>query len=165
MAPEKTVETLTTHSAMFGTIQLPEDQCLMFEQGLLGFSPNQRFAVLPAAPEGVYWLQGVDDGSLVFLAVDPHKFVNGYSFDPGKIEGPAPSIGVDAECAVLTIVTLPNRSGEKATANVQGPVFIDFKARRGWQLVLAESEFGTRFPVDLSLPQNDKPSSSGSKVR
>ena len=68
------------NSELFGTLSVPKDMCVTFEAGLLGFGGVQRFAVLPAAQEGVYWLQGVEYGSLVFLVVAPYRHVPGYSF-------------------------------------------------------------------------------------
>lgn len=165
LAPGKVADVVTTHSAILGPISVPTDQCFSFEDGLLGFPHAQRFVMLPAAPDGVFWLQGVDDGSLVFLVVDPHRFVDGYSFDPLGIEGPHPILDDDAECAVLCIVTLPHRAGESATANLQGPVLVDFSTRKGWQLVVASPDYGTRHPIDISLPSDDEASSSDQKNR
>ncbi len=165
LVQDKVTDVVTTHSAILGPISIPADQCISFEHGLLGFPRAQRFAMLPAAPDGVFWLQGVDDGSLVFLVADPHRFVEGYSFDPLSIEGPKPILDEEAECAVLCIVTLPHRAGEAVTANLQGPVLVDFSTRRGWQLVVAAPGHGTRHPIDISLPNDGEISSSDQKNR
>jgi flagellar assembly factor FliW len=56
----------------------------------------------------------------------------------------------NSEIAVLAVVTLP-QTGDRGTANLQGPIVIDFTTRRGWQVIVADSEYGTRHSIDLPL--------------
>ena len=140
-------------SELFGTLSVPEDVCIAFEQGLLGFGGSQRFVLLPADPEGVYWLQGVDDGSLVFLVIDPFRYVPGYSVSLTDVDRSIDVTKDETEMAVLGIVTLPRSKKETCTVNLQAPLIIDFATRRGSQLVLAECQYGTRHPVDITTTE------------
>lgn len=153
-ATHDTSASLAIESELFGTLSVPADVYLTFEDGLLGFAHTQRFVLLPAAPDGVYWLQGVDDGSLVFMVIDPYGHVPGYSFSLSEVHREATGATEDSETAVLGIVTLPRGKEDSCTVNLQAPLFIDFTTRRGWQLVIAESAYGTRHAIDLSEAPN-----------
>ena len=146
----KATNTVQIQSELFGTLEVPEEACLTFEAGLLGFPDSQRFVLLPATPDGVLWLHGVDDPSLAFLAIDPYSHVPEYSLDLPDSDQARMGLGPTSETAVLTIVTLPTVDN-RATCNLQGPLVIDFTTRRGWQVILADSEYGTRHDIDLPL--------------
>jgi flagellar assembly factor FliW len=86
---------------------------------------------------------------LTFLLVDPFQFVENYSLDlgPKDLSGLMPENASDI--AVLAILTLPDKRGEAATVNLQGPLALNNKKRVGRQLAL-ESPQGLRFPIELS---------------
>ncbi len=151
--PSTLASLVRVDSELFGTLSVPGDMCVTFEAGLLGFGGVQRFVVLPAAQEGVYWLQGVDDGSLVFLVIDPFRHVPGYSLSLSDADRSVAVTTDETEMAVLGIVTLPRGKKETCTVNLQAPLIIDFSTRRGGQLVLAECWYGTRHPVDLTTAE------------
>ncbi len=145
-------QTITTHSDLLGDIEVPVDLCISFEHGLLGFPPGQRFVLLPAERDGVFWLQDVDDGALLFLVVDPFVFVDEYSFELPSAESTSVTTELNPEFAVLAIVTLPHGNDDSPTANLQAPLLVDFGTRSGWQVVLSESEYGTQHTIELALP-------------
>lgn len=146
--PERTTER-NVESALLGSLRVPESQVFEFEQGLLGFPEAHSFALVPARAEGMFWLQSADFDALTFLLVDPFAFVEGYALDlgPGELGSLAP--GDASELLVLSILTLPRDPGEPATANLQGPLAMHVGLRQGRQVVLQDSTFGIRHPVDL----------------
>jgi flagellar assembly factor FliW len=131
-------------SRLFGPLHVRSDSFITFPDGLLGFAGERRFILLPAAPEGVFWLQAVDDGSLVFLLVDPFPVFPDYAFDL-----PAAADLEPGSLAVLSIVTLPRDASASATTNLQAPLVIDLASRTGRQEVLVQADFGTQQPFDL----------------
>jgi len=138
-------ETLFVPSRLFGPLHLPAEEVIVMPAGMLGFAGERRFVLLPAAPDGVFWFQNVDDGSLIFLLVDPFQFFPEYEVDAPEIpESRTP------EVLVLSIVTLPRRPGEDCTVNLQGPLVIDFATRRANQVIQADPRYHTRHPVDLA---------------
>lgn len=132
-------------SRLFGPLSVHPDNVLVMPDGMLGFAGERRFVLLPAAPEGVFWLQSVDDGALIFLLVDPFRFFPGYTVDSPDIPDVGPSEGV----AVLTIVTLPRDRGEPCTANLQGPLVLQTPARIVRQVILQDPRYHTRHELDL----------------
>lgn len=131
-------------SRLFGPLNVAPADLIVMPEGMLGFAGERRFVLLPAAPEGVFWLQNVDDGALIFLLIDPFEFFPGYSVD-------APDIpeAKTADVAVLTIVTLPRQRGDACSVNLQGPLVFDFPRRSVRQLIQDDPRYHTKHPVDL----------------
>ncbi|HYC33565.1 MAG TPA: flagellar assembly protein FliW [Gemmatimonadales bacterium] len=130
-------------SRLFGPIRVSPDAFITFPDGLPGFAGERRFILLPAAPEGLFWLQSVDEGRLAFLLVDPFLAFPGYSLDLPDLPGD----GVPP--LVLVVATLPRAESEECTANLQAPVLLDLGQRTGRQLILADGRHSPRHPFDL----------------
>jgi flagellar assembly factor FliW len=125
-------ETVTTR--LFGPLTVSPDETVVFPRGLPGFEQNRRFVLLAASHKGLYWLQSIDTPELAFMLVETVRVAEGaWAQTPGA----------------LAIVTLP--SGDRpATANLRAPVLIDLVAGLGRQAIMADSEFDTAHPFDLS---------------
>jgi flagellar assembly factor FliW len=140
-------ESLTIPTRLFGPLTVRPELCVRFPDGLLGFAGERRFVLLPAAADGVYWLQSVEEPGLAFLVADPFPAYPGYAVD---LEDDDPALGAATPPLVLAIVTLP-RPGVPggATANLRGPLVIDLEGRTGRQLVLADVPWSTQEPYAL----------------
>ena len=144
-APLPSATPLHVASRLFGPLSVGLEDIIVMPEGMLGFAGERRFVLLPAAPEGIFWLQNVDDGALIFLLVDPFKFFPDYVVDLPDIPAPGPGERI----AVLSIVTLPRERGGLCSANLQGPVVIHFPARRAQQVILTDQRYHTRHELDL----------------
>lgn len=143
--------TIDVDSHVLGPLRIAPADVRSFPHGLLGFPECRRFALLAVAERpGLYWLQSVEHGGLVFLLVDPFVVVDGYLVDLSDIDRHDLAAAGPSDVMVLAIVTLPRAGGESCTANLQGPVAINLRAGIGKQLVLPESRFGVRTPVNLT---------------
>ena len=149
----RATRTVRIQSELFGELEIPKEVCLTFDEGLLGFPESKKFVLLPATPDGVLWLHGVDDPSLAFLVIDPYSHFPDFVLDVPDADQAQMGLRPDSETAVLAIVTHP-RSGSRATCNLQGPIVVDFTSRRGWQVIVADSDYGTRHEIDLPLRSN-----------
>jgi flagellar assembly factor FliW len=127
----------------------PDGTTFLFPQGILGFPACKRFSLAPADAEGFYWLQSLECDSLAFLAVDPFRAIDGFFVDLPDTDllhletNQAPDVGV------MAIVTLPGNPGDTPTANLQGIVAFNFSKRIGRQVIIQDSPYGTRWPLDL----------------
>ncbi len=142
------VDDVVFESKLLGSLAVPEHQIFDFHQGLFGFETAHRFALLPAERDAFYWLQSQEFEALTFLLIDPFICVEGYAVDLGPKEIGELMPEDASEIAVLAILTLPSVRGETATANLQGPIALNYKKLVGKQLAL-ESPYGIRFPVEL----------------
>lgn len=140
---------LAIASDLLGRLDVAMDDLIDFPEGLFGFPDCRAFVLVPGAREGIYWLQSVEHAPLAFLLVDPFQFVSGYSVDLPPAELMRLGTVHPAEIAVLCIVTLPPRRGEHATANLQGPILLNMRLRRGHQAVFPECGYGMREKVRL----------------
>jgi flagellar assembly factor FliW len=140
---------LPVESEILGHLSVPETECLTFSDGILGFPACRRFVLVPTSRPELFWLQSMEHGSLAFLLADPFALVEGFSVDLPEAELAALRPSDPKKVGVLAIVTLPRSAGEAATANLQGLLAINFGEGLGKQIVLPESTYGIRWPIDL----------------
>jgi flagellar assembly factor FliW len=142
-------DVLTIRSDLLGELQIRSSEAMYFANGLLGFPECRRFALVRAEHDGLFWLQSMEYSTLVFLLVDPFVAVNGYAIEVAPSQLADLGAYRPADIALLSVVTLPAGPGDAATANLQGPVAINFATHCAKQLVLSETDFGVRVPIDL----------------
>ncbi len=129
----------------FGMVEIDETRILHFPDGLLGFEPYKRYALIQTSDDPVFfWLQSVDEPSLAFVVCDPRAFVPDYQVPVRQADLDALGIGDLDEAQVLVIV---NKVGESLTGNLLGPLVIGARSLRGRQLVLSDRRYSTRHPL------------------
>ena len=142
---EKTFET-----TRFGKIPVNESRVIVFPDGLLGFPSAKRYMLLETAENGVfYWLQSLDEPSLAFVVIDPVLLIPDYMSHLRLPDWDREFIDQDAAGGVqaMAIVTFPAEGEDGATANLQGPLLVRERDRKGRQVILAESDSWIRMPV------------------
>jgi len=129
----------------YGPVEIDEKQVLEFPQGLLGFEEHRRFALIDAHKKPFFWLQSTEDSKIAFILIKPTIFRDDY--DPGVTKEDFDDIGAEGseECLVFAIVTVPE-SGPM-TANLQGPLFVSKKTRKGKQCISPRDEYRTRHDI------------------
>ena len=66
----------------FGELDIPKECIVKFEQGMLGFTQQKKFALFPYDTDGPFFLlQAVNDPHLTFLLTDPYRFFTEYEFE------------------------------------------------------------------------------------
>jgi len=129
----------------YGPVEIEEKQVLQFPQGLLGFEEYQSFALIDAHKKPFFWLQSTEERRIAFILIKPSIFHEDY--DPGISQEDLDDIGADSadECLVFAIVTVPD-SGPM-TANLQGPLYICKKTRKGKQCISPKDEYRTKHDI------------------
>lgn len=141
--------TPTVHSDLFGDLTIRRDDVFYFPHGMLGFPECRRFALLRGARDGLYWLQSMEYGALVFLLVDPFRVMTDYSVDLAPTQLADLGESAPSDIALLAVVTLPASHGAAPTANLRGPIAVNFRTRRATQIVCSDSDYEVRCPVDM----------------
>ena len=96
---------VTIESTRFGTIEVPDDIVLTFEQGMIGFPDLRRYAIIKQREDSVFmWLHSLDDGALAFPVVLPWVFYWDYEVDLS-----------DADMSAIG-VSVPTRSRSTASS-------------------------------------------------
>ncbi|MDH5588885.1 MAG: flagellar assembly protein FliW [Gemmatimonadota bacterium] len=136
-------------SKLLGSLDVPAGQRFSFPQGIFGFPEARTFGLIPAEKEGIFWLQSMEFEALTFLLIDPFAFVDDYAVDLGPQELGELMPADASDLLVLSILTLPRQADEAATTNLQGPLALNLGRRLGRQVVIQDSPFGIRHPVDV----------------
>ncbi|HET9986189.1 MAG TPA: flagellar assembly protein FliW [Longimicrobiales bacterium] len=126
------------------------DRPILFPRGLLGFPECREFHLTATARPGFFWLRSLEHPALRFLLVDPFLYFDGYSVELADHDVGELAAGDSSEIAILATVTLPRTAADRCTANLQGPIAINARRRVARQLVLPDSTFGLRCPLDLA---------------
>ena len=121
----------------------------LFPDGILGFPACRRFTLSPADADGFYWLQSMECDSLSFLLVDPFRAIEDFFVDLGDTDLHHLQTRHAPEIGVMAIVTLPRRAGDAPTANLQGVVAFNFSKGIARQVIIQDSPYSTRWPLDL----------------
>jgi flagellar assembly factor FliW len=128
----------------FGSLEVPDDERLEFNRGLLGFEKLRRFVHLEVEAEYPFgWLQSLEDPAIAFVVANPAVFFPDYKIevDPRELGDVRP--GANERLLVLGICTIPETFRD-VTMNLQGPLVINEATRKGKQLVLNHSGYVTQ---------------------
>ena len=140
---------MEVRTTRFGTLEIAPERIIKFPKGLLGFESFTQFCLLqPNDDACFYWLQSLDDPALAFVVTDPNMFVPEFAV-PIR-EEQAESLGL-AKLEDAQIFVIVNKISNKLTANMQGPLVINTKTRRGVQVVNQDRRWTTRHPL-VSIP-------------
>ncbi|MHB1298120.1 MAG: flagellar assembly protein FliW [Gemmatimonadaceae bacterium] len=139
---------------LFGPLRVAEEHVLRFGGGLLGFPDHKEWILLDGARPGTAWLQSLDHQSLAFLLIDPLMVFAAYA----AAVPPAIARALDAlpsdNIAILALVTMPATRDGQATANLSGPLMVNWRTRRGAQCVLDDGAWSTCEPVPAAVLAN-----------
>jgi flagellar assembly factor FliW len=140
-------------SLVLGQVHVPASSVFHFPNGVHGFETFTEFALVPAAREGLFWLQALASRDVVFLLIDPFVAVPGFEVDLGVTERATLQLDNPMDVLVLAIVTLPDGNEGSPTANFRGPIVLNARVRVASQIVSAVQGHEVRTPIDLhALP-------------
>ena len=136
-------------SQLLGSVTVPATAMFTFPTGLFGFPECRRFALVPAARDGLFWLQSAEHSALTFLLVDPFSHFPSYSVELGAQDRLELGVQDASDIAMLCIVTLPRTRDERPTANLQGPLAINVRNGLGRQVATEQEQYGVRCAFSL----------------
>lgn len=132
------------NSTRFGTHEIDPESILTFPQGIPGFENCTRFKLFheDKAQPVVHWLQSIDDPNVSFSVVDPAKFGLNYEITLTDEEVKQLSVENTGDIAVMLIAYKPQAgtAGANVSANINGPILLNTRARLGMQKVLVGLE-------------------------
>jgi flagellar assembly factor FliW len=126
----------------FGRIEVDGDRIITFEEGILGFPEQKRYALIQTSTDPVFfWLQSIEEPALAFVVCDPLAFVPDYQVPIRADDVATLDLENLSDSQVLVIV---NRVDGYLTANLMGPLVVGATSRLGKQLVLSDKRFSAR---------------------
>ncbi|MED1740751.1 flagellar assembly protein FliW [Bacillus swezeyi] len=130
-----------------GETQIQEEQMIVFENGLPGFSDEQKFVILPLSEDSPFVvLQSVQTEELAFIVVSPFIFFKDYGFDLDETTVELLEIESGEDVEVMAILTI-EEPFEKSTANLIAPIVVNRKKMLAKQVILHDSPYQTKHPI------------------
>jgi flagellar assembly factor FliW len=122
---------------------------LLFPEGLVGCAHWRHFAIQPQPDvEGILVMQSTDDEDATFVLAPVAMIESGYvDALHGDDAAALASLGIGERDAVELYCTLNVRSASGITANLLGPLVIDWRTRVGRQVVMSLSSWSARHPI------------------
>jgi flagellar assembly factor FliW len=143
--------TRTVSSVILGEVEAAPGAFMAFPTPLWGFPEHAEFALLPAARDGLWWMQSTHDASLIFLLADPFTLDTLYGIDLGESERAALDIQQPSDAFGLVMITLPADGEDGATANFRAPIVFNVGKGTGMQVVSRDDTHALRRPVNLDV--------------
>ncbi|KAA6474983.1 flagellar assembly protein FliW [Bacillus swezeyi] len=130
-----------------GETQIQEEQMIVFENGLPGFSDEQKFVILPLSEDSPFVvLQSVQTEELAFIVASPFIFFKDYGFDLEETTVELLEIESGEDVEVMAILTI-EEPFEKSTANLIAPIVVNRKKMLAKQVILHDSPYQTKHPI------------------
>ena len=154
------MQVVQVETTRFGTIEVNDEEIVVFPDGLPGFRGQRRMVLVGAGDllgvengqghHTLYWLQDVHDPELAFLTTVPWVAYPEYDID---IDSELVADASPDDICVLVMVTI-RRDGESArlTTNLLAPIVIDSARRIGQQIILQDSEWPLQAPLAECQP-------------
>lgn len=115
-------------------------------QGLIGCPTWQRFQLLPAPFMACGELRSLDDPGISLIVADPTWLRLAYHVELDEDDVEALHLARAEDARVLCILTL-HRDPPAITANLAGPLIINWPERLGRQVILDHQAYPLRAPV------------------
>jgi flagellar assembly factor FliW len=136
-----------------GSIDVKEEEILIFEHGVPGFLEEKQFILLPLPENNLFHiLQSVKTPELGFVVTDPFIFFKDYDFTLQDSTVELLGSPTENEIKVLSIVTVKEPLHD-STANLQAPIVINLAGNKAKQLILNDVAYQTRHTI-FSQPEH-----------
>lgn len=157
---------ITITSNRFGSIEVNEDRIITFKDGVLGFPEMKRF-ILVDDPNDISlpfkWLISVENPDLAFLVTDPGIFFKDYVFDLPEEDRQKIGATSEDDVSVISMLTVP-ADPKKITANLRGPLVINWRTLVGRQIVLKDTQFTTKHYIFIQTDAETKADAESAKA-
>lgn len=130
-------------SSFFGEQIIDPSTIISFPNGIPGFEDQTRFKLFHQEGDNplIFWLQSINDESLVFSVAQPSAFKINYAFVLSDAEEAMLGIEHTSDVLILIILHKDLESGQPTIkGSIRSPLVINSAKRIGLQKVLAKVE-------------------------
>lgn len=140
-----------------------------FPKGLIGLEEWQRFVIIShPAGEPLRLLQAVGDARFSLIVADPRQIISDYQliltkadFQAIRYTGEPDRLPLDkTEIGVYCILSIQEEPFN-VTANLLGPLVINWQSGLGQQVILSDSNYNPRYPITGQASSQASPDSAG----
>ena len=131
-------------SIKLGDIEIAEQDCFIFPQGIFGFEKLEKFAFVKRDQESpFYFLQSCEDENITFICVDPFKFFSDYQVALPDDKWHELGINDKKSVYILCLATIPMEY-QKTSVNLMAPLIINLEKKCGQQVILEKGNYKTK---------------------
>ncbi len=143
---EKTVGGIVINSKLYGELRPEQHQIYDFQQGVVGFSHLNQFALLPYEDTQLFILQSLQE-EIGFLLLPSIMSQNsdGFYIDPTTVA----ELDTESPDDIITFYTLRFIDGQPHI-NLKAPILITPTKQRGCQYVLKDDQISLCEPLILA---------------
>jgi flagellar assembly factor FliW len=110
-----------------------------FPNGLAGFEAFKSYKIFHEEGKAtVFWLQSVDDTSIMFPIVAPETLDIEYQIEFSDDDCALIGLEKAEDAAVVVIIYRDEAEGGRIAANTRSPVILNLKNRKGMQKILQD---------------------------
>lgn len=137
---------MNIESPRFGALTVDSDKIIEFPEGLAGFEAYHRFTLFHSAEAEpkFFILQSLDDRELAFHIADPSHFGFSYEIDLSDAELALLKLDNPHDVVVAVILWKDENGDAKLHANMNAPLVINIRERRGLQHIFARLNYTTQ---------------------
>jgi len=130
-------------------LEVKPENIFSFPEGIPAFEWVKRFVILSKPEEAPFmWLQAVDEPGLAFIVTMPATFHPNYELELSDEDVHFLGLQSPDDALVLCIITVSRERPEMITANLAGPIIINWRTRVGKQVVpLNARDYDVRYDV------------------
>ena len=127
----------------------PEEKVIHFADGIPGFPGLERFLIVELQEDGAFQqLQSVDDPDIAMIVCVPWLFFPEYA--PVLTDAEQDELEIESSDDAVVFVPVSFDSASKQVfLNLLGPFVVNSTTRRGRQLVLTDSSYSARAPIEM----------------
>jgi len=135
-------------TSRFGQLDIDEKDIIGFVPGLLGFEDRHEYVLIDVKENPDFkWLQCINSPDLSFLLVDPFIANPDYRVELQGEMMATLDITKPEDVFIYTIVTVPAGGFKEATTNLVGPLVINWREKKGQQLILEKENLEVKYPL------------------
>ncbi len=125
---------MTIKTKQYGTIEVAQEQCIEFPQGIIGFEHFRGFSLIDSDVPHFYILQSLDDVSVSFYVLNPYLIYPSYNLEVHDEDIESIKCTDISKLLVFSIITIPEEK-ENISCNLLGPILINKVEKLGRQSI------------------------------
>ena len=133
-------------SRNFGEIDFEEDKIIDFAEGIPGFKDLKKYIIIEDPESTFCYLQSVEDKNICFIIINPFLLCKDYIINIKDQEIEALGGGNEKNIGVYVIATVIGAL-EEATVNLVAPIIIQNEKKKGMQVILENTQYGTKHKI------------------
>ncbi len=139
----------------FGELDIDKSRIITFTEGIFGFQQCRTYVLLDHEKNSPFkWLQSTEKPDLAFVLIDPMIVIPDYQATVSSDEIKDLELTSPDKAVVVCIVTIA-KGCTSVTANMVGPIIMNFDKMLAKQVILNNSNYSLRHNIITSMKNKE----------